>query len=215
MTNNQPDTYRDLLEHERHLENRAFASLGNFLTANAFVFVAWVTLYKEGSDFRSSDWILLAIAIAGYLGSLAWSLIGARNWEYCRRTVGELIHIGGEYQSGKRENLYQVVRGLEETVHSTWNGRLKFGPMDLGRLGYHPTIIGGTPLMVALLYLVMLVVLLSERKLSAFGCAHWVLPTVVGTIGLIFLCLVFWACHESRKAADDAVEGAKEPKVQA
>jgi hypothetical protein len=40
MDEQRQEMYLILLEQLRHLESRAFASLGNFLTANAFMFVA-------------------------------------------------------------------------------------------------------------------------------------------------------------------------------
>jgi hypothetical protein len=196
--------YLSLLEEERRIENRAFATLGNFLTANAFVFVAWANFYRlDGSGFGGIDWVLTLLAIAGYVGGLAWALLGARNWEYARRIVGELILVGGEYRPG-RESLYSTMRGVEEAVHASWKGKLK-----LGALSYHATILAGTPLVVALLYVAMLTTLLWVRQASPFGCAPWFLPAATVTIGLVLVGIVNVRCSGSIKAAEKAVEDAR------
>jgi hypothetical protein len=197
--------FEELLDEHRHLENRAFATLGNFLMANAFLFVAWATFYgvEKGVGFRAIDIVLVALAIAGYIGGLAWALLGARNWEYCRRIWGELIRVGGPYRKDY-ENVYQVIRGLEESVHTAWNNKLKLGP-----LSYHATIISGTPLIVALLYAVMLVVLLWIRQASLFGCDPLVLPVIAAVFGLLIAAVACKRCCESSRNADRAVDDAK------
>lgn len=195
--------YISLLHESNHIENRAFATLGNFLTANAFAFVAWATFYTDQSEFGGIDWVLALLAIAGYLGGLAWALLGVRNWEYARRLVGELILVGGEYTPG-RESLYSTMRGLEEAVHASWRGKLK-----LGALSYHASVLSGTPLVVALLYAAMLATLLWVRHAEPFGCAPWFWPAATMAIGLLFVGIAYSRCSGSIEAAEKAVEDAK------
>lgn len=203
--------YVRLLERSNQLENRAFLNLGNFLTANAFAFVAWATFYDpKKTEFGGIDLVLVLLAIAGYVGGLAWSLLGARNWEYVRRVTVELIHLGGEYRPG-RDSLYRVMRGVEESIYSAWNGK-----WDLGSLSHYATIIAGTPLVIALLHAAMLTTLLWVRQATPFGCAPSLLASTVAAIGAVFAWIVFWRCKGSAQDSENAVKQAKEitkPKV--
>ena len=204
MDDKRSSLYISLLNESRYIENRAFTTLGNFLTANAFAFVAWATFFKsDQAEFGGIDWVLALLAIAGFLGGLAWALLCARNWEYARRLWGELILVGGEYSQG-RESMYSIMRGIEEGVHKSWSGKLK-----LGALSYNASVLTGTPLFVALLYLTMLATLLSVRQIQLFGCAPWFWPSATVAIGVLFVGIVCKRCSGSIDDAEKAVGDAK------
>src|SRR2546426_8970333 len=202
MDDSQRDLYLRVLEHEQRIETRAFTTLGNFLTANAFVFAAWAAFYSSkdtGPSFGGVDWVLTFLAISGYLGGLAWAMLGARNWEYVRRAVGQLIRLGGKLED-ERKNVYQVLRNLEVDVHRAWEGKWK-----LGRLSYHQTVISGTPLVVALLYVAMLGMLLDGRQVVLCGMKPWLLSLIVAAVLLVPAGIVYKRCRDSRLTAEESV----------
>jgi hypothetical protein len=152
---------------------------------------------------RADDWMLVVLSAAGFIGGLAWALLGARNWEYCRRMVGELIHVGGRYQKGSRSDLYQILRELEEGVHGAWRERITLAP-----LSHYPTVVAGTPIVVAALYLALLFVLLLTSKPPG-TLEPWLLPCVLLVVALIPLSMTIRACYLSVEDANKAVEAAK------
>src|SRR4051812_48609956 len=87
------DQYKAMLEHCRHLENRSFTTLGNFLTASAFIFAAWATIYARASEqqsFAAVDVFLSVVALVGYVFGITWALLGARNWGVVRRVLAHM-----------------------------------------------------------------------------------------------------------------------------
>jgi hypothetical protein len=199
------ERYVQVLEHERHIENRTFTALGNYLTANAFIFAAWATFYMKDPhpDFERIDWVLGLLSVLGYFGGVAWALLGTRNWDYARRLVAELVRIGDGLEStGPRSNLYQIIRAVEEDVHARWGHRYSFSS--------HPSLLARTPLAVALVYLVMLNVLLLSRSPALYSALYWFWPTVVSAIAVLVLIAVHRWCCDCARAAEDQVRRAKE-----
>lgn len=194
--------YLNVLEHERHIEYRAFTTLGNYLTGNAFMVAAWAALYAKDSrgDFGGIDWVLALISVAGYFGGVGWALLGARNWEYARRLVAELVKCGlGLERSGDRSNLYLILSGVEGDVRARW----KKDSMWIS-LSAHPTLLTWTPAAVALVYVTMLVILLSTRMPVEYGPVGW----FGGLVAVAFLCAVLDWCKECRDAGEEEVKKA-------
>lgn len=197
--------YLEVLHHEQRIETRAFATLGNFLVANAFVFATWATFFgRNRPGFDGIDFLLICLAVAGYVGGNAWAMLGARNWEYVRRMVAQLILIGGKHVAGSEEDVYQVLRGVEVSVHNAWKNKWKWGA-----LSFHDTVLSGTPLVVALVYVLMLAVLLWEERLQV---CSWEVPLwsiLAFAIGVVGLVVTFARCRRSKKDARCAVRKAR------
>ena len=192
--------YLDVLEHEQRIEQRAFSALGNFLTANAFSFAAWAVLFTRDNQlpqFSSIDVCLVMLSGFGYLGGLAWGMIGARNWETARRLVAELIRVGGKREEGDNSNIFQILRGVEVDTQSAWNSNFQFG-----RLSYHTTILSGTPLAVALVHSALLTALLSRKQIESQPIALLAIGMLVGVV------VAYTRCRDSRRDAEQAVKGA-------
>lgn len=175
----------------RHVENRAWAALYNFLTGNSILVLAWATLYTLNPEREGIVFILVPLAFMGILGGIAWALLGARNWEYVRELVKKRRALEAmTWNADIPEN--HRLSALEDLVHSRW-GRLF-------PISYQSVILSATPICFSLLYLILLTVAVWSYTPPIVLCILWV-------AALIILGVVITRCRESIK--DSEAQGQK------
>lgn len=188
--------YSTVIEHERHVENRAWSTLGNFLAVNAFLLVAWATLYEQrdhAGGFQALDVVLFALSLIGYVGGLKWALLGARNWEYVREIVKYLRTLETHpHADATAKELVSNLRGIEDTVVGRW----KVGFPSV----YQVVVLSAGPLVISILYLCTF-----EVVLWRFIRDSRVMPWIWGAVGLVGVAGIYVyakRCVQSKKASD-------------
>jgi hypothetical protein len=213
----EKDNYTELLEHERHIEERALASLGHYLAANAFMYTAWATLYAvEMSKVTTAaieqaqigrDFVLVGSAIVGYLWGLQWSSLLRRNWAMARRLVMNLHELGSRTRSTRRTlpHLYEILSTTEI------DGREPTAPGEDRRKGSfrwssNPSILAFTPLMMSGIYALLFALWFQTRIVAPSG---WLLlGWLLVLIGLAILVVLAVSARRAEKCLETRVTAA-------
>lgn len=202
------ERYLKVLEHERHMETRAFTALGHFLTANAFMMVAWATLHQrmDQDDGWVIDTVLVLLALVGYMWGVMWARIGSRNWAYARRLVAELHNVGASIppQNGK-VNAYQVFAGVEDAVHGT---RPSDAPGATFILSSHPSVLTLTPLSVSLVYVGLWLLWADGRGHLSVPFKYY--PLAIAGFAILWGVYQWTKCWKQEDQAERLVTQAKE-----
>jgi hypothetical protein len=209
--NELEERYANVLEHERHMETRAFTALGHFLTANAFMIVAWATLHQRmDQDFGwVIDTVLFLIALVGYLWGMMWAQLGSRNWAYVRRLVAALHRAGAQIATpGGQASLYQVFAGIEDAVHGA---KPRESPGATFNFSSHPSVLTLTPLSVSLIYIGLWLLWAHGRGYISATYQYFPISLAVFAV----LCVVYqWTlCWEQEDQAERLVKLARAPDI--
>jgi hypothetical protein len=198
--NGDLEIYKYIMEHERYIETRSFASLGNFLTANAFMLAAWATLLNHrktvGDSFGGLDLVLVLMSALGFLSGCGWGLLGARNWEHALRLAAESTRLGKRIEPKPGEggkSLFWTFRTAQRPVEDAWWGKFKFSS--------HSFLASKIPLGVASIHLALFVYIAWGRVFPWSPEPNWWLPGALGFVGLGWLVHLCSWCNERSDAA--------------
>jgi hypothetical protein len=76
-----PEAYELLEAASRSVQDRAWTSFNNLLTANSIFVLAWAALFVEDA-IPGRAGVMIGISVLGIVTGLQWALLGTRTWDY-------------------------------------------------------------------------------------------------------------------------------------
>jgi hypothetical protein len=183
------DAHEAVAGYARQVENRAWQALYNFLTANSILVLAWGALYTRDYQRPSGTWsvdgLMFGLSVVGFLLSVAWASFGVRNCAYNKAWAEQLERMENSAE-WRQYKWWPRSRDVVDDIQ----GRSPFFFL----LSFQSVLLGGTPLLFSVLYMIMGGTVLEERP-GAVGAlfaelAHFA-PIVWAWAVLDCLCVHF------------------------
>ncbi len=151
-------SYQQLHEAARHIENRAWTALNNFLVANTILLAVWVQLSVAPEPSVNADtrrYVLLALSLLGYLSGVSWGLLGSRNYVHIAQFGRRANELETSYSEvGERWRVMSVTRTVQSQVAFPIKSKFLDRPIGFLRaMSYQPWLMCLTPLILSALYL--------------------------------------------------------------
>lgn len=136
------ELYQAASQQWAHAEQIRWTLLYNYLMASTILLLAWATVYAAQSTLRSRPWILVLLAAAGTVVSLAWVGLGLRASSF----VDAYAQLGKALEGQLSENdVGPFAQAAQHRQKITgWAGRTTSW-----------RIVAGVPALFALVYLVL------------------------------------------------------------